>query len=106
MPTSFLNRIERDSMIHFIATIELNPSRSDDFLAEFRRLVPPIRAEDGCIEYGPTVDAPTDIPAQAPARPDVVTEIEKWDGVEHLKRHLDAPHMREYRERVKGLVAG
>ncbi len=92
-------------MIHVIATIELSPGRREDFLAEFRKVVPQVRAEDGCIEYGPAVDAETGIAAQAPARPDVVTVIEKWAGVEHLERHLDAPHMREYRERVKDLVA-
>jgi quinol monooxygenase YgiN len=93
-------------MNHVIAKIEQNLGRRAEFLAESRRLVPRVRAEDGCIEYGPTIDARTDIPAQVPARPDVVTVVEKWAGVKHLKRHLDEPHMREHRERVKDLVAG
>jgi quinol monooxygenase YgiN len=93
-------------MIHVVATIELNHGKREAFLAEFRTLVPLVRAEDGCIEYGPTVDAVTDITAQLTPRPDVVVVVEQWESVEHLKRHLGAPHMADYRERVEGLVAG
>jgi quinol monooxygenase YgiN len=94
------------AMIHVIATIELNPGRREDFLAEFRSLAPLVHAEDGCIEYGAAIDVAIGHPAQPPCRPDVVTVVEKWASVEHLKRHLDAPHMREHRERAKGLVVG
>src|SRR4029078_7568042 len=90
----------RSPMIHVIATIELHPGRREAFLTEFRALVPRVRAEEGCIEYGPALDLATDLEAQAPTRPDVVTVVEKWESVGHLKRHLDAPHMRSYREKV------
>jgi quinol monooxygenase YgiN len=92
-------------MIHVIATIELRPGRRDEFLAEFRRLVPLVRAEVGCLEYGPTVDARTDIAAQPPVRDDVVVVVEKWASLAALKSHLVAAHMQEYRARVKELVA-
>jgi quinol monooxygenase YgiN len=91
-------------MIHVIATIELHQGRRDDFLAEFHRLVPLVRAEEGCIEYGPALDVATAIPVQLPPRPDVVTVLEKWESVEHLERHLVAPHMHEYRPRVRDMV--
>jgi quinol monooxygenase YgiN len=91
-------------MIHVIATIEVAPGKRDAFLAEFRRLVPLVRAEAGCLEYGPTVDAVTDIPAQVPPRDHVVTIIEKWESLAALKAHLSAPHMADYRNRVKDLV--
>ena len=91
-------------MIHVIATIELNEGRRDDFLEEFHKLVPLVHAEDGCIEYGPTVDAETDISAQPPRRADVVTVVEKWASLDHLKRHLAAPHMLAYRPKVKEMV--
>ena len=55
-------------MIHVIATIELHPGRRDAFLAEFRRLVPLVRAEPGCLEYTPTIDLPTNLSGQAPPR--------------------------------------
>jgi quinol monooxygenase YgiN len=91
-------------MIHVIATIELHDGRRDAFLDEFRKIVPPVLAESGCIEYGPTVDASTDIGAQLPPRDDVVTIVEKWESVDHLKQHLAAPHMQEYRLTVKDMI--
>lgn len=88
-------------MIYVIATIEIAPNRRDDFLQIFQDNVPAVLAEDGCIEYVPTIDLQTAIPAQGDARPDVVTVVEKWADVE---AHLIAPHMLAYRAKVKDLV--
>jgi quinol monooxygenase YgiN len=93
-----------DAMIHVIATIELAEGRRAAFLDEFRKVVPHVLKEEGCLEYGPTVDVATDIAAQLPGRPDAVTIVEKWESLEHLKQHLVAPHMQEYRPRVKDLI--
>ncbi len=92
-------------MIHVIATIELHDGQRDAWLAEFHKIVPRVLAEPGCIEYGPTIDLATDIAVPHPARENVVTVVEKWASVEDLKRHLVAPHMREYQLRVEDLVA-
>jgi quinol monooxygenase YgiN len=92
-------------MIHVIATIELRHGQRDAFLAEFRKVVPQVLAEPGCIEYGPAIDAQTDIAAQHPMRDDVVTIVEKWASVEDLKRHLVAPHMQGYRPKVKDMIS-
>jgi quinol monooxygenase YgiN len=91
-------------MIYVIATIQLVPGRRADFLAEFKRNVPNVLAEEGCLEYVPATDFATAIPAQGPARPDVVTVVEKWASLAALQAHFVAPHMLTYRERVKGLV--
>lgn len=91
-------------MIHVIATIEVSPGCRAKFLREFHANVPNVRAEEGCLEYGPTVDAVTDIGAQLPHREDTVTVIEEWESLAALKKHLVAPHMVAYRERVRGLV--
>jgi quinol monooxygenase YgiN len=93
-------------MLHVIATIEVAPGKRADFLAEFNRVVPLVRAEDGCIEYGAAVDVPTPIAVQSPVRPDVAVVVEKWANLEKLQAHLKAPHMAEYRQRVMGLVRG
>lgn len=92
-------------MVHVLAVIEVHPGRRDDFLKEFRRIVPLVRAEAGCLEYVPTVDAQTGIGNQQPHRPDVVTVVERWESLDALKAHLVAPHMVDYRPRVKDLVA-
>jgi quinol monooxygenase YgiN len=91
-------------MIHVIATIELNAGKRELFLEAFQANVPLVLAEDGCIEYGPTVDAATDISAQLPQRENVVTVVEKWRDLPALKAHLVAPHMLTYRTRVKDFV--
>jgi quinol monooxygenase YgiN len=91
-------------MIHVIATIELNPGTRDAFLIEFHKLVPLVHAEDGCIEYGPTVDVASGAAAQPPVRPDVVVVVEKWSSLAALDAHSKAPHMNDYRPRVKDFV--
>jgi quinol monooxygenase YgiN len=93
-------------MIHVIATIELAPGTREQFLAEFRKLIPDVRAENGCIEYGPAVDAPTDLPNQAKIGADKVVVVEKWENLAALKAHAVAPHMQAYRARVKDYVRG
>ena len=91
-------------MLHVIATIELVEGQREAFLTEFRALVPKVRAEAGCLEYGPTVDMVSGIAAQGAPRKDVVTVVEKWSNLAALKAHLVAPHMEEYRPKVKHLV--
>lgn len=93
-------------MIHVVAAIALRPGMRARFLGEFRRLVPDVRAEAGCLEYGGAVDVPSGIGAQDPLRPDVVVVVEKWESLDHLRAHLVAPHMATYRERTKEMVLG
>lgn len=93
-------------MIHVIATIEIEPGKRNDFIQIFKDNVPNVLAEDGCIEYGPTVDLKTDIGPQIPLRENVVTIMEKWESLDHLMAHLKAPHMATYREKVKTIVKG
>jgi quinol monooxygenase YgiN len=84
-------------MICVIATIETVAGRRDNLLAIFRKLVPQVRAEKGCIEYAPTVDLDCDLAA---VRPDVVTMIEKWESLAALQAHLATPHMVDFREQT------
>lgn len=93
-------------MIHVIATIDLAGGQREAFLAEFHRLMPLVRAEAGCLDYGPTVDVASGIAAQGAIRADVVTVVEKWASLDALRAHLTAPHMGEYRTRVKDMVIG
>ena len=93
-------------MIHVIATVELNPGTRDKFLAEFRKLIPDVKAEAGCIEYGPTIDAETDIAIQYKLGADRVVVVEKWETVAALKAHGVAPHMQAYRAKGKDYVKG
>ena len=91
-------------MLHVVATIELAGGARDRFLAEFSRIVPLVRAEDGCLAYQATVDLATGLAAQPPVRPDLVVVVEQWRDLPALEAHLAAPHMTAYRARVKDLV--
>ncbi len=90
-------------MISVIATIEAVAGRRDDFLAEFDKIVPKVRAEEGCIEYGAWTDLETNIGAQPPVRADVIVAVEKWESIEALEAHLVAPHMLEFRKAIEGM---
>ena len=91
-------------MIYVIATIEVVAGKREQFLDEFRRLVPEVLSEQGCLFYGPTIDIPSGSPKQVPLRENVVTIVESWESLDHLHAHSVAPHMTPYRERVKDIV--
>ena len=93
-------------MISVIATIEIREGRRGDFLAAFKEIVPEVRAEEGCIEYGAWVDLPTNIEIHPDERKDVVVCIEKWESIEALEAHLIAPHMVEFRKAIEELRVG
>jgi quinol monooxygenase YgiN len=92
-------------MIVVIATIEVHEGRRDAFLAEFHKVVALVRAEAGCLEYFPTTDLGAELPVPVASRPNVVTIVEKWQSFDALRAHFTAPHMADYRVRVKELVA-
>ncbi len=91
-------------MIYVVATIEIAEGKRDAFLAEFHKIVPLVREEQGCLEYGPATDVESNIAAQTSPRDNVVVVMEKWEDIEALEAHLIAPHMLTYRETVKELV--
>jgi len=93
-------------MIHVIATITTRPGQRDAALTALKEIAPTVLKEAGCIEYGAAVDVPSGIPDQPAPRADSFTVLEKWESLEALHAHLAAPHMADYREKVKDIVAG
>ena len=91
-------------MINVIASIRVKEGRVSEFLGIFKSNVPSVRKERGCIEYFPAVDIDADLPAQS-LDENGVTIIEKWESLEALRDHIQAPHMLAYREKVKDIVA-
>ena len=92
-------------MIHVIAVITAKPGQREAILQAIRANLPAVRAENGCMEYGPAIDADGIGSFQAKAGPDTVFVIEKWADAEALKAHAAAPHMAAYAAKVKDLVA-
>ncbi|TBW41172.1 antibiotic biosynthesis monooxygenase [Siculibacillus lacustris] len=90
-------------MLHVVAIITTKPGLRAQVLDLFRALVPTVRAEAGCIEYGPTVDA--GVPGLATFGPDTFVVIEKWESAAHLAAHAAAPHMAAYGAATADMIA-
>ena len=93
-------------MIHVIATLEFEPGKRDFVLAQFRKIIPLVLAEAGCLEYTPAVDAETSMGFQHKIGPDSLMVIERWQTLDALQAHDVAPHMQQYRAKVKQYVRG
>ena len=92
-------------MIHVIAVITAKPGKREEILKHFRANIPAVRAEKGCIEYGPAIDADPALPFQVKHGPDTYVAIEKWESMDALKAHAAAPHMKAYAEKTREMVA-
>ena len=55
-------------MIYVVAIITAKPGMREAILKEFRANVPAVHAEQGCIEYGPAIDAGALPPSSATTR--------------------------------------
>jgi len=93
-------------MIHVIATLEFEPGKRDFVLAEFRKIIALVQAESRCLEYTPAVDAETSMGFQHKIGPDSLMVIERWETLQALQAHDVAPHMQQYRAKVKQYVRG
>jgi quinol monooxygenase YgiN len=89
-------------MIHVIAIITAHPGKRTALLELFQAVIPVVREEQGCIEYGVAVDVPSADPAFGP---DTYVVVEKWESLETLKAHSAAPHMKAFGEAAKSLIA-
>jgi quinol monooxygenase YgiN len=92
-------------MIHVVAVVTAKPGKREEILKHFRANVPAVKAEKGCIEYGPAVDAENALGFQTKIGPDTFMVVEKWDSMEALKAHAAAPHMAAYAGKVKDMIA-
>ena len=92
-------------MVHVLALITTKPGMRDQVLDAFRANVPAVHAEDGCIEYGATVDTEGVGPFQTQLGADTFVVVEKWASLEALKAHAASPHMAAYGAKTKDLLA-
>jgi len=92
-------------VIHVIAIITAKPGKREAILEAFRENVPAVRAEDGCIEYAPAIDAEGMGGFQTKFGADTFVAVEKWRDPAALKAHAASPHMAAYAAKVKDLIA-
>ena len=91
-------------MIHVVAVVTAVPGRRAELLAAFHAIVPAVRAERGCIEYAPVVDAVGAPEIGSPVGADAFLVIEKWTDLEALRAHAAAPHVADYTAETRELV--
>jgi quinol monooxygenase YgiN len=87
---------EPATMIHVLAIITAKPGQREAILKEFRANMPAGHAEEGCIEYGPAIDAEGMGAIQTAFGQDVFVVIEKWQSADALKAHGKVSHMLAY----------
>ena len=93
-------------MIHVIAIICTKPGRRAEVLEHFRAIVPAVRAEKDCIEYGAAVDETDGGSIQTRLGPDTFVAIQKWESVKAFRAHGSAPHSLAYDATVRDVIAG
>ena len=91
-------------MIHVVAVVTAVPGCRAELLAAFHAIVPTVRAERGCIEYAPVVDAVGAPEIGSPVGADTFLVIEKWADLEALRAHATAPHMAHYAAEASALI--
>ncbi|HXC11268.1 MAG TPA: putative quinol monooxygenase [Stellaceae bacterium] len=92
-------------MIHVVAIITAKPGMREQILESFRANMPAVHAEQGCIEYGPAVDAEGAGGIQTKFGPDTFVVIEKWESLDALKAHGASPHMTAYAAGTRDMIA-
>ena len=93
-----------EEMIHVLAFITTKPGMRSLVLAEVLANLDAVRAEKGCIEYGPVIDAVEAGSAQTPVGPHTFVVVEKWESLEALQAHAAAPHMAAYGTKVADMI--
>ena len=92
-------------MIHVLAFITAKPGMRDKILEAFRANMPAVHAEQGCIEYGPAIDAEGAGATQTALGPDSFVVVEKWETMDALKAHGASPHMAAHAGKVREMTA-
>ena len=74
-----------------------------DYVSKTLSVVPTVRAENGCLGYTLLHDATTDWDKPQRFGERTFWMVEKWESIEALKAHLDAPHMKAFGPTVRGM---
>jgi quinol monooxygenase YgiN len=81
--------------------------KDDADIADYARrtlsVVPAVRAEKGCRMYTLLADARTDWEKPQRFGERTMWMVEKWDSLDALKAHLEAPHMKAFGPTVRSM---
>ena len=93
-------------MIHVVAILTAKPGKREAVLAEFKKNMPAVLAEHGCIQYVPVVDLEGGPESLTRIGTDAFMVLEQWDSAEALQAHAASAHMAAFGESVKELMHG
>lgn len=83
-------------MIIVLAKVTVKEGKKGELLALAKPLLAATRQEEGCVSYA-LLDDPFD--------PQSMRFVEQWKDKQALEQHLTTPHVREWREKQKDLLA-
>jgi quinol monooxygenase YgiN len=93
--------VEKDG-VYVLCRFDLKPDADiADYVSKTLSIVPTVRAENGCQMYTLLKDAQTDWEKPMRFGERTLWMIEKWDSIEALKAHINAPHMKAFGPTVR-----
>ncbi|MDP9406455.1 MAG: antibiotic biosynthesis monooxygenase [Actinomycetota bacterium] len=87
----------RPDLLTVIAYMKAKPGKEQDLRSALESLVAPTAQEEGYVNY--------DL-HESLEQPGLFFFYENWESGEHLDRHLDAPHLRDFAARIDELIEG
>ena len=90
-------------MVYVVVSMDIVEGGMDRFLAACKDVRGKVLAEKGCVAYEHTRELRSPLGAQEPVDPNRVTLIEKWESMDALAAHGQAPHVKEFGAKDKDL---
>lgn len=98
---------EKNDGVWVLCRFDLKP---DADIEAYKRLtldvVPKVRAEDGCRLYTLLQDSSADWDKPMRFGERTMWMVERWDSVDALKAHLEAPHMKAFGPAARAMRSG
>lgn len=88
---------ETGKEVYVLCKVDLKPDADiASYIAKTHAVFPSVRAEKGCRLYSLFKDADTDWDRPQRFGERTFWMIEKWDSIDALKAHIQAPHMKAF----------
>ncbi len=95
MPLTTLSETTPAQTVRVLARIVARPESTDQVRQILLQLIPPTRAESGCLQYDLWQD---------PCEPNYFMFVEAWQSDTELDAHLDTEHLLQAGEQLQGLL--
>jgi quinol monooxygenase YgiN len=90
--------------VYVLCRFDIKPDADlADYKSKTLGVIPLVHAEDGCRLYTLLQDAATDWDKPMRFGERTLWMLEKWDSVDALKKHLEAPHMKAFGPTVRDM---